>query len=151
MIFHFYLFSELHIISYDCQECWKNQINRFNRKNLDFSNPELQWLRRSERDLVCTWSVPPWAGGWGSGRGRGRESGSCRPPCAWDAGSRWDRGISEHSTCGPCGRCTAPGNNSTFHWLIFGTNRSGDTVAINFDYVMKFARCLREFYFYLMY
>ena len=24
------LFSELHIISYDCQERWKNKINRFN-------------------------------------------------------------------------------------------------------------------------
>ena len=32
MISHFYLFSELHIISYDCWECRKNQ-NRFNRKN----------------------------------------------------------------------------------------------------------------------
>ena len=33
---HIYLFSKLHIISYDCRECWKNQINktiRFNKKN----------------------------------------------------------------------------------------------------------------------
>ena len=43
MIFHFYLFSELHIISYDCQECWKIKLIDwiqkiwFNRKNLIYS------------------------------------------------------------------------------------------------------------------
>ena len=36
MIFHFYLFSKLHIISDDCRECWKNQINLFNRKKSCF-------------------------------------------------------------------------------------------------------------------
>ena len=63
-----------------------------------------QLLKKKKRTVIC----PPWAVGWGSGRGRVHESGSCRPPCASDAGSRWAPGTPAHSACAPWSHWRAP-------------------------------------------
>ena len=61
-------------------------------------------VEKKTRTVIC----PPWAVGWGSGRGRVHESGSCRPPCASDAGSRWAPGTPAHSACAPWSHWKAP-------------------------------------------
>ena len=63
MIFRFYLFSELHIISYDCWECWKNQINRFNRENpiyLIYSKKKMSTFDLTLPCVHLTWNCSHW-------------------------------------------------------------------------------------------
>ena len=59
---------------------------------------------KKKNTVIC----PPWAVGWGSGQDHVHGSGSCRPPCASDAGSRWAPGTPAHSACAPWSHWRAP-------------------------------------------
>lgn len=62
--------------------------------------PKVQTFERKRRRLSSlTWPFPPSAVCWGSVTDHAPASEFCRPPCASDAGSTWDPGTPEHSTC----------------------------------------------------
>ena len=89
--------SELHIISYDCQERWKNQINRFNRKNPILSKQsdlfEKIMIFFEPWDKVINTpqlSQRTWHDSWHT----------CHTLCVC-AGARWHKDIVQHTQAEP--------------------------------------------------